>query len=184
MGFKYLGGENWINFSREERLFCAHLYWRIRNQERTFIQWLNENTSLYLEEDCEWEVGYEVCFYRDYYFKMRNEPIKGSGYSEKRTFDLCMFSQNKILIIEAKAQQKFKKEQLKDIKDDKKFIKKLLGDNIEIELIALASSKYYDNLKEYGDISILDEFTQITWKEMDNLFEKDIFGKADKKYKH
>ena len=192
MGFKYLGDENWINFSREERLFCAHLYWRIRNQEHNFIKWLNENTSLDLEEDCEWEVGYEVCFYRDYYFKMRkflkNESIKKSAYSGKRTFDLCMFSPNKILIIEAKVQQKFKEEQLKDIVKDIESIKKLLGNDIKVNLIALASLEYYENLKIYGGKggvkSILDKFfTKITWKEMDNLFEGDIFGKADEKYK-
>lgn len=190
MGFKYLDGENWINISREERLFCAHLYWRIRNKKHNFIKWLNDNKSLGLDKNCEWEVGYEVCFYRDY-FKLKNKLIKNSGYSQKRTFDLCMFSENRILIIEAKVQQGFKIKQVEDIEKDiesiEKLLRKSLGFDIDVKLIALVSSKYYDNLKKKdknGVKSILDEFsTIITWKDMDKLFEGDIFGKADEKYK-
>jgi len=64
MGFSYLEGKNWLDVTREERLFCLYLYWDIRGGERGFVSWLNGNADLGLGVDDDWQVGFEVCFYR------------------------------------------------------------------------------------------------------------------------
>lgn len=46
MGFTCLDGENWLNVTREERLFCPYLYWDIKGKEKDFVRWLNENSDL------------------------------------------------------------------------------------------------------------------------------------------
>ena len=139
MGFSYLDNKNWIDISREERLYCAHLYFQIKGKELQFVKWLNEFKSMYLTTDCEWEIGYEVCFYRDYLKNVENKSIRvenrkyeDSTYSEKRTFDLCLFSEDTIIIIEAKVKEKFEQKQLDDIKSDKALIKRLIGDKIKV----------------------------------------------------
>jgi hypothetical protein len=45
MGFDYLKGKNWSAVTREERLFCSHLYHNIKqpNNIKMFINWLNKN---------------------------------------------------------------------------------------------------------------------------------------------
>src|SRR5882672_11412807 len=101
MGFTYLGGNNWSDITREERFFCAELYIKIKNSENAFVRWLNAQEKISISgEDCEteWETAFEVCFYRDFPHKFRPEiPDK---YSPKRTFDLCLFSEKNIIIIE------------------------------------------------------------------------------------
>ena len=42
MKFDYLNNNSWSDISREERLFCAHLYWRIRGDVMKFVEWLND----------------------------------------------------------------------------------------------------------------------------------------------
>lgn len=113
MGFDYLDKKNWIDITREERFFCAYLYFDIKKDVNNFINWLNENTldpkyndkkiHLGLDVKQEWDVGFEVCFYRDY--KHQNRESVQKDYSPKRTFDLCLFSPDTIIIIEAKVQQ-------------------------------------------------------------------------------
>jgi hypothetical protein len=113
MGFEYFEGKNWIDISREERLYCAHLYFQIRGKELEFVKWLNENHKMKLPTESEWEIGYEVCLYRDYFKQLRDETIckDNVDYPPKRTFDLCLFSEENIVIIEAKVQQRFDAEQ-------------------------------------------------------------------------
>lgn len=76
MSFSYLNGKKWIDISREERLFCAHLYFQIQKDVNKFIDELNRLfEDLSLPMDCEWKVGYEVCFYRDF-LSFSNRHIK------------------------------------------------------------------------------------------------------------
>jgi hypothetical protein len=106
MGFQYLGGKTWLEVTREERLFCSFLYWDISGNGRAFVEWLNQNSQLRLEPDADWEAGYEVCFYRDF-FRFKGVSARGRGFSPKRTFDLCLFSEDCIIIFEAKVHQGF-----------------------------------------------------------------------------
>ena len=62
----YFGNKAWADITREERYFCSYLYHSIIGKEKQFVKWLNTNTKLKLNESVNWELGFEVCFYRDY----------------------------------------------------------------------------------------------------------------------
>ncbi len=183
----------WENINREERPFCSELFSCIKGKEKDFVKFLKSESEGKLSEinaNYEWDLGYEVCFYRDF-LKMKEDDDKDNEYSLYRTFDLCLFSNKSIIIIEAKVQQKFKSDQLTDIKNDKKdikkFIKKYTDENIEVKLISLASSKYYENLKKFGKPEKLDFFDcRITWQQLaDKYIEKSgLFKYADELYKN
>lgn len=193
MGFTYLEDKNWKEITREERIFCAELYFLVKRNEIKFIEWLNEKAKLNLspnEIETEWEVGYEVCFYRDYIHeikpKLQNKLItnknKNSEYPFKRTFDLCLFSDKNIIIIEAKAQQGFNQKQLDDIKDDKQLLKELLEEKCpKIYMIALYSCKYSPKQQT------LDYFDgKFTWFDLSKKFVQDskfLFKRANDIYK-
>lgn len=187
MGFTYLGGENWLDVTREERLFYSYLYWDIKDKEKDFMLWLNENTGLELRADDEWEVGYEVFFYRDLQ-NLKGVTVRPTKYSPKRTFDLCLFSEDTIVIIEAKAQQGFDKSQVNVFQSDRKDIPEITGNNIkEVKVIALVSSYYRDNYRKYGRHDILSKpyfDALITWKQMGDLYinNRRIYLRANKVY--
>jgi len=185
MGFTYLDGKNWVDVTREERLFCLYLYWDIKDKEKEFVLWLNENWDLGLSVDDNWEAGYEVCFYRDIQ-KLRKEPLDLSRYSRKRTFDLCLFSENAIIIIEAKVQQMFNKREIQKFQKDRVNIPKIIGKNLDVLVLALASSVYFSNYRRYGRNNILSKpnfDALITWKQIGEMYRRNIYLEADRKYK-
>ena len=141
MPIGYLKGKTWLEITREERLFCAYLYFDIINTGIPhFITQLNNlDRNIQLESNKEWDIGFEVCFYRDllYYYGNKEKPIRVVNekrekeglpkFPEKRTFDLCLFSEDEILIIEAKAQQGLESEQCDTFKNDVENIKELFS---------------------------------------------------------
>ena len=186
MGLSYLGGKNWLDVTREERLFCSYLYWDIKTKERDFVRWLDKNCGLDLRLDTFWEVGYEVCFYRDVQ-KNRGIPLDSTMYSRKRTFDLCLFSEDAIVIIEAKVQQMFKEIEILGFQRDRQKIPKIVGKELGVYIVALASSKYFKNYGKYGKHNILSKpnfDACISWKQMGELFHKGVYLDADHKYKN
>lgn len=84
-------GKPWLEITREERYFCAELFFEIRNDPKRFINFLNKNKILEFNPDQDWEIGYEVCFYRDLLYSDRKRVRKYEKYPTKRTFDLCLF---------------------------------------------------------------------------------------------
>lgn len=191
MGYTYFQGKTWADVSREERLFCAHLYFAIRKNVKSFVQFVNtQNPGLKLDEAAVWEVGYEVCFYRDYHHNFKKSSIKSSGYSQKRTFDLCLFSEKAIVIIEAKSDQPFEETQIKDFVKDRADIRRILskGDDFQVVLLALASKKYFDNHKKYsqhkGPYSVAQAFNgQISWAALYEKYNDGVFSNAEHTYK-
>lgn len=199
MGFEYLKGKHWSEVTRDERFFCAELYFCIKQDIRMFIKWLKDNERYPFNDrdlNTKWEIGFEVCFYRDYIqaFDSDNSDIllkrssdknkvKSKKYSPKRTFDLCLFSESKIVIIEAKAQQGFNAKQNKEFKNDKKDINRLIGNHIEVGIIALASSIYFNNVNKYGN-QLPEVFgrNNFSWKEMAKLYNNKLFIYADRTY--
>jgi len=88
MGYSYLNGKNWLKVTREERLFCSYLYHDIIGVEKEFVVWLNaqpDDKTLNLPPQDDWEIGYEVCFYRDFLRVIKGESVNDSKYSPKRT---------------------------------------------------------------------------------------------------
>lgn len=191
MGFSYLDNKNWIDITREERLFCAHLYWEVKGNEEKFVAWLNSNSKsqsekgLKLNPKDNWEMAFEACFYRDF-LKSKREPVRPSDYSPKRTFDLCLFSEKAIVIIEAKAQQLFKNAQVAKFMKDKNDIHSLVGDSIDILIVALASETYFKNyLKKYPSGNLLYEFdAYISWDDLYQYYKNPLYQSAEKIYKH
>lgn len=162
MGWKYLAGKSWAEVTRDERFFCQHLYNLIRNDVPRFVSKLNELCALTmpLPVDEDWEVGFEVCFYRDHRFMCEKEKHGWHGdetrYSPKRTFDLCLFSHDHIVIIEAKAQQGFDQQQMAEFKKDREWVSYAtevvkdthgMGHCVDVKVVALASDNYLKKLK-------------------------------------
>lgn len=195
----YLGNKSWSDITREERYYCSHLYNNVLGKEKEFIDWINKNASkksdpnykLTLPLDVKWELGYEVCFYRDlikdYGLSIKNyNKTAEEQFLQKRTFDLCLFSEKNILIIEAKVQQGFSVSQIDEIENDKKQVlavlkknPKLIGPiNINVEVLLLYSSEY---TPRNNKILML---PNITWEQLQKTkFEKNkIFEFANKKY--
>ncbi len=185
MGFSYFEGKNWEEITRDERFFCAHLYFTIKNNPSKFIDLLNLLPNTNYNPLDEWEVAYEVCFYRDY-LKSIGMSVRDTEYSDKRTFDLCMFSENRIVIIEAKAHEGFKSAQITDLKKDIENIRCILGIDIPIDQVALASSRYFKNGSNPKQEEMLKRFGKrhLTWLSIYRHYRKEIFLNADRIYKN
>ena len=148
---EYLNGKTWAEITREERVFCAELYKELKKNKEPFL------TMCGLSIDKEYEIGFEVCFYRDiikeYTEKYKEEfKMEVFEFSTKRTFDLVLFSDDEIHIFEAKCQQKFRNDQLKNIEEDTDKINRLYKvinakKNLtlkipEVKIWAIVSSEY------------------------------------------
>ncbi|MEN9503492.1 MAG: hypothetical protein RI964_2777 [Pseudomonadota bacterium] len=182
---KYLNNIPWSEWTRDERFFCASLYHLAKDNLSDFAVWLCSQTGIPYEENEKWDLGYEVCFYRDYLWQ-KNISARYAGFPIKRTFDLCLFSESKIIIIEAKVFGAFDANQNKSFEDDKKYLKRMPGlKNIAIYVVALASSVYFKNIKEYGRKSTLTVFDgrHITWHGLAEKYNARIFYQADVLYK-
>ncbi len=192
----YFNNKPWDDISREERFYCASLYFEVRDSKTEFAHWLIDAVewsplSTPVTKNGEWDVGYEVCFFRDL-SKQRNanEPYHGSLSKSmlKRTFDLCLFSSSVIIVIEAKVQQGFKKNQIKSFDTDRAEIKKLTGGHIDVKYVALASKEYFDRHKRWSErnkpkSSVLDVFdARLTWAKVYDKFKNPLYNRADGLY--
>lgn len=183
---KYFGKKSWSEITREERYFCSHLYLSVIGREKEFVKWLSKIANIEIDFQKVWDISFEVCFYRDF-LKSQNQSIKsykrkdGSLYSQKRTFDLCLFSQDEIIIIEAKAQQGFTGHQLEEILQDAELVEELtteFGISKRAKVILLHSSLYHPR-----DKRILN-FPRFTWLDFCS-FQKEnneVFKRADNIY--
>jgi len=191
MSWDYLQGSDsksktWAEVTRDERFFCQHLYHLILRKPdiRSFVRDLKGLTDdkLNLNAGVDWEIGYEVCFYRDLMFH-RKVSRDSHCYSLKRTFDLCLFSEETIVIIEAKAQQRFDAAQNKSFILDKGQVSKLTG-GTQVKLLGLASSKYLDK-KSFPlpptENAVFDGL--ISWEQLAKHFDNDkILERANRIY--
>ena len=184
MTLSYFPNGNWSSTSREERYFCQALFQRIKESEQKFVKFLNAKAGLGLNESDSWEIGYEVCLYRDV-LHARGQP-NSSEYSIKRTFDLCLFSEQQVVVIEAKAQQTFKPREMESIKLDKSRIQKLLKTDTKAFAVAIASSTYFENHSKHSlNKDLLNSFdARISWEELYQGFCADpLFLQANVIYK-
>ena len=170
---KYFGNKSWADITREERYFCAELFFDIKKNTKGFIYFLNRLFRSNYDIEQYWEVGFEVCFYRDFHYSI-GQKVRETEYSDKRTFDLCLFSNKQFIIIEAKADQKFDNEQLTNLKKDIFEIKRLINkedENVEIKSYLLNSSHREKNVEG---------FEKFTWFDLYNLFnDNQVFLTAD-----
>lgn len=139
MGLKYLDGKQWANITRDERFFCLQLYNRIIEMGTSeFVRHLRDDYGCDANPDTDWELGFEVCFYRDLW---QHRGRRGDLYSPKRTFDLALFSDEAIIVIEAKAQQAFDDDQLLTfVRDREQILKETEVGHVFV--MGLCSSKH------------------------------------------
>jgi len=178
MGFDYLKGNRWSQVTRDERFFCQRLYELVRSEStEAFVGYITDALGLDLTTGGEWEIGFEVCFYRDLW---QLDGRKGRLYSPKRTFDLCLFGENEIVIIEAKAAGGFDQDQNAVFEKDIAEVQKLTG--IEnVLLVGLCSSKYIVET----DLSATFQDRILRWKDLAERFGGDeILARADEVYEH
>lgn len=193
-GLPYLQGASWKEITRDERTYCAELFFEARKNTRDFVHWIHGQGVIKLSEaelNQGWEMGFEVCFYRDVLkhqekLGINSDTIRNTDYSPKRTFDLCLFSDQHIIIIEAKAQQGFETKQLDDFAKDKLDIKKLLGvsdDQVKVSIIGLASSTYLNGIKrrKAGIPKVFDG--TFSWLDLHGYIKNPVFKQANQAYK-
>jgi len=165
----YFQNKTWNEgISRTETLFCAELFFLLKEDPSKFIKRFELNQGNY-------DVAYEAFFYRDL---SKEYNIKWEKFLH-RAFDLALFSENDIYIIEAKAHDGFDNEQLGYFEEDKKLVPKILGKvnpkiNVNVHLLALISSNYEPKQETR------DKFEKIIyWKEIYELYGNKIFNRAD-----
>lgn len=180
----YLRGLPWSNWTREERYFCSILHSIASCEPADFASWLIDSGSLGARKGGAWDLGYEVCFYRDYLWQLK-QPAQDLCLSQKRTFDFCLFGTRDVIVIEAKVFQPFEKQQNERFRKDRKMIRSLPGlENVAVHLVALASSKYFANAEKYGRRDTLEVFdARISWAQLAEKYDHPILYQADRIYK-
>ena len=176
MGFSYLDGKRWAQVTREERFFCQHLFNLLKKDSgKGLLAHINKEAGTSFRLDTEWEPAFEVCLYRDLNHLRKNW---NHGYSKKRTFDLCMFSEEAIVILEAKAQQPFEISQVKNFAKDRSNVLKLTGVKT-VWLGGLASSFYEENERVTNNL----DGPLLTWKALADVYDNDeILARANELY--
>ena len=175
MGLSYLGGKSWTEITREERFFCQEFYRELTEDGlRIFIEFLYSK-GLRIDPYSTYEAGFEVCFYRDLKFKGLFHGKK-SEYSPKRTFDLCLFSENEMVIIEAKVSEGLTNKQMDDFEKDLKWVPNALGnEDFKVHLVALVSDGYSPSPETQERFDKM-----VTWKQISEIFPENLyFPRAD-----
>lgn len=184
MPIPYFNGLFWNDLTREERFYCFVLYLNARSDPPDFARWLSQSAHLDINLEGQWDLGVEVCLYRDFLWH-NDEIIHKSDFSAKRTFDLCLFGSKDIIIIEAKVFEQFgAKQNAAFLQDSKKIPKLLHTTEVKVSLVALASSKYFVNLRKFGNGEVLKPFDgHISWAETYQKFGDKLLKQADDLYR-
>jgi hypothetical protein len=144
-----------------------------------FVQVVNELGGVNLDPNEYWEIGYEVCFFRDIRKSAgQHVPL----ISPKRTFDLCLMSEKHLVIIEAKCAERFNVTQLNDFSEDlerfetlKKFLPEF--DGVSIITIGLVAENYLKELQTSENQSYRKAFTTgtklMTWEDVSKKYRQD-----------
>ncbi|MDP2345547.1 MAG: hypothetical protein Q8O67_31680 [Deltaproteobacteria bacterium] len=103
-----------------------------------FVAHLRDDHGFELDPAANWELAFEACFYRDLW---HHRERKGRLYSPKRTFDLALFSDDVVVIIEAKAAEELDLRQVASFVADRDQVMKETG-VARVLLVGLCSSRY------------------------------------------
>ncbi len=182
MGFSYLKNNYWVDITREERFFCALAYNCFFKDPKNAVKYIINKAELKKHEnfiDQEWEIGYEVALYRDLFHSLGKSLKEEEDSYRKRTFDLCFFSENAIIIIEAKAHGGFATKQLESFKEDKIRIPQVIEKNINVSIVPLISFQY----KPRETTLAYFDGKPITWLNLEEKYNEPLFKKADEAYR-
>lgn len=171
----------WSEISREERFFTSMLFHDIQKNPTPMTDLFISDGKLLLGAQTKiQDIGFEVCFFRDAAFA---KLIERNQELEKQTFDLFLtLSEQHVIIIEAKAQQCFDGEQMKNLSKAKTLMQARKWPKWpanKISLVALCSSLYSPGEKTK---KVFDAF--FTWEEISKLYSANgkIYKRADSIY--
>lgn len=184
MGIPWLGGAKWSDWTREERFFCTVLFGHGAKAPDDFARWVVKQAGL--DERLlgveGWDLGYEVCLYRDYLWEQ--QKLAGTRLPLKRTFDLCLFAPEAMVIIEAKCFEDFSTKQNKEFEKDPARVRQLLGrPDLPVYLVALASSHYLGSRRLRAGTLDAFEGHHLSWKQAAAKFEDPRLALADELYR-
>lgn len=166
MGFSYMNGNEWKDVTRDERWFCADLFFQLKENDtvKEFTKALIKKVGLKgINNISNPEMGFEVAYYRDVIFDEEfdedNEKIKRFADKKsiqgllKRTFDLCIFLPKDIIIIEAKAVESLTNKQMLEFVYDDMSIKALHDKlfkikDVNVHIVGLVGDGYTPRLIE------------------------------------
>ncbi len=195
-------GHSWATLTRSERSFCAALYRHELANPGSLHQAIRKHCKVppaigsrwswnsasvaHVPTSTHWEVGLEACFFRDMH-KAIPTAVKPSRFNSlaQTTFDLALFSDTSIIILEAKGIETFSTPQLQGIETLKSDIKALCGKNIEVYVFGLISSKYYLNISKApitASLHLLDGL--LSWSDLANTYGGcPVLARANSMYK-
>ncbi len=184
MGNTYLRGRPWSSWTREERYFCAVLFCRARHEPAAFASWLIDAAGLSASCEGDWELGFEVCFYRDYLWQL-GQSARECGLPAKRTFDLCLFGERDLIVVEAKVCEAYGGAQNEDFALDRARINSLPGlEDVSVHLVALASSQYFSAAARRGRPGTLAMFDgRLSWSQVAGRYPDPVLQQADAMYR-
>lgn len=184
MKISYLRSFPWSRWTRDERFFCSILYSHASSNPAKFADWLIESTGIPAQKDGHWDLGYEVCLYRDYLWQF-GKSARSLELPWKRTFDLCLFGTRTLIVIEAKVFERFESRQMKSFPIDRQCIPSLPGlEKVKVYIVALASSKYFENVRKYGRSGTLDVFDGLaSWAGVAQQYSCPLLDHAEHIYK-
>ena len=183
MSHRYLNKFHWSEITRDERFFCSELYRVIYGSELGFVHWLEKKLSLGLNTSCGWEMATEVCFYRDFEMSFPGS-VPSDMYSQKRTFDICLFGPDQVVIIEAKSHQEMPLAEAIAAERDADNVQHILGLHSRPATIALVSNEYKENHSRHSRAKPLCRFDgTITWGELAEEYDSYLFQRANSIYK-
>jgi hypothetical protein len=167
--------KTWSQVTRDERYFCAELFFEIRANPEPFLKLIGRSGKSY-------DFGYEACFYRDF-LKNKDLSARKEKFPFKRTFDMLLLSENEIIIIEAKAFMGFDNKQLPYFTKDRELIpdmfKLVKSEAPKVSILAIHSSKYSpaESTRKYFDKLIM-------WKDIADEYgsKNEILQRADDIY--
>ena len=168
---------SWSEISREERFFTAMFFNDILAKSGPLLRLLGEKLMLPQQSKII-DVGFEAAFFRDAALDNR---IESSPALEAQKFDLLLgFSDKRTAIIEAKAQQGIRTDQIKMLHKAKtRMEESRLWPATKVHIIGLWSSQYSPRQKTRN---YFDAF--FTWVEVADLYpeNQDIYQRADSIY--
>lgn len=185
MAIDYLRNRPWSDWTREERFFCAMLYMHTMKDPAAFAARLIKTARLDISAEGDWDLGFEVCFYRDFLWQ-QGKSARKLPLPAKRTFDLCLFGERDIIVIEAKVCEKFGKIQAEEFKKEKERIGRIDGlKHLGIHMVALASSVYFANAARFGRKETLAAFDGhvVTWAAIANWYKDPLLERAEQMYR-
>ena len=169
---QFIDGKTWREVTRTERYFVWRLASLIMNDPQYFvdkvlIQHLNLNSHL---SELKWDVSTDVHLFRDIRFYMQRKPCEGQEYehlSDSMEFDLVLFSNELLVIFEAKAWCKYEPDQLVKFKNELKSFSELSELDLKTKMFGIHSSRYSPT---ETTLSGFHNKGYITWQQLHSVY--------------